>query len=142
MEAILEIYHRPEDRANPVVCVDETSKQHIKETRQSLPMAFGMPRRYDYEYARNGVSNLFMILRPFKGFGMLKSLTDVPVLILLISVEIWWISIFQTLKRLRSFVTISIRISRLRCIKRLIPTKVDVLLRSWRSTIPQSMGVG
>ena len=68
MEAILEIYHRPEDRANPVVCVDETSKQHIKETRQSLPMAFGMPRRYDYEYARNGVSNLFMIFAPLQGF--------------------------------------------------------------------------
>ena len=68
MEGILEIYHRPEDRANPVVCVDETSKQHIKETRQSLPMAFGMPSRYDYEYARNGVSNLFMIFAPLQGF--------------------------------------------------------------------------
>ena len=47
MEAILEIYYRPEDRAHPVVCVDETSKQHIKETRQPLPMAFGMPSRYE-----------------------------------------------------------------------------------------------
>ena len=68
MEAILEIYHRPEATTNPVVCVDETSKQHIKETRQPLPMAFGMPSRYDYEYARNGVSNLFMIFAPLQGF--------------------------------------------------------------------------
>ena len=68
MEEILEIYHRPENRAHPVVCVDETSKQHIKETRQPLPMAFGMPSRYDYEYARNGVSNLFMIFAPLQGF--------------------------------------------------------------------------
>ena len=68
MEDVLEIYHRPEDRAHPVVCVDETSKQHIKETRQPLPMAFGMPSRYDYEYARNGVSNLFMIFAPLQGF--------------------------------------------------------------------------
>ena len=68
MEDILEIYHRPENRAHPVVCVDETSKQHIKETRQPLPMAFGMPSRYDYEYARNGVSNLFMIFAPLQGF--------------------------------------------------------------------------
>ena len=68
MENVLEIYHRPEDRAHPVVCVDETSKQHIKETRQPLPMAFGMPSRYDYEYARNGVSNLFMIFAPLQGF--------------------------------------------------------------------------
>ena len=68
MEDVLEIYHRPEERAHPVVCVDETSKQHIKETRQPLPMAFGMPSRYDYEYARNGVSNLFMIFAPLQGF--------------------------------------------------------------------------
>ena len=68
MEGVLEIYHRPQDRANPVVCVDETSKQHIKETRQPLPMAEGMPSRYDYQYARNGVSNLFMIFAPLQGF--------------------------------------------------------------------------
>ena len=68
MEGILEIYYRPEDRANPVVCVDETSKQHIQETRQPLPIAFGVPSRYDYEYARNGVSNLFMIFAPLQGF--------------------------------------------------------------------------
>ena len=51
-----------------MVCVDETSKQHIKETRQPLPITFGMPSRYDYEYARNGVSNLFMIFAPLQGF--------------------------------------------------------------------------
>ncbi len=68
MEDILEIYHRPEDAKNPVVCVDETSKQHIKETRLPLPIAEGMPSRYDYEYVRNGVSNLFMIFAPLQGF--------------------------------------------------------------------------
>ena len=68
MEDVLEIYHRPQDRANPVVCVDETSQQHIKETRQPLPITEGMPSRYDYQYARNGVSNLFMIFAPLQGF--------------------------------------------------------------------------
>ena len=53
---------------HPVVCVDETSKQHIKETRQPLRIAEGMPSRYDYEYVRNGVSNLFMIFAPLQGF--------------------------------------------------------------------------
>ena len=76
MEDVLEIYHRPEDRAHPVVCVDETSKQHIKETRQPLPMAFGMPSRYDYEYARNGVSNLFMIFAPLQGFRKPVEVTE------------------------------------------------------------------
>lgn len=68
MEAVLEIYHRPEIPTNPVVCVDETSKQHLEETRRSLPMACGMPSRYDSEYRRNGVSNLFMIFAPLQGF--------------------------------------------------------------------------
>ena len=69
MEAILEIYHRPEAPSNPVVCVDETSKQHIKETREPLPIAEGTPGfRYDYEYQRNGVSNLFMIFPPLLRF--------------------------------------------------------------------------
>ena len=68
MEDVLEIYHRPEVATNPVVCVDETSKQHLKETRQPLPLVAGSPRRYDYEYERNGVSNLFMIFAPLHGF--------------------------------------------------------------------------
>ena len=68
MENVLEIYHCPEDTTNPVVCVDETSKQHIKETRQPLPIVEGMPSRYDSEYQRNGVSNLFMIFAPLLGF--------------------------------------------------------------------------
>ena len=68
MEAVLDIYHRPKVSTNPVVCVDETSKQHLKETRHPLPMAEGLPSRYDSEYQRNGVSNLFMIFAPLQGF--------------------------------------------------------------------------
>ena len=68
MEDVLEVYQRPQDTKNPVVCVDETSKQHIKETRSPLPMVEGAPLRYDYQYQRNGVSNLFMIFAPFDGF--------------------------------------------------------------------------
>ena len=72
MEDVLEIYQRPEDATNPVVCVDETSKQHIKETRQPLPIVEGSPRRYDYEYQRNGVSNMFMIFAPLHGFRQVE----------------------------------------------------------------------
>ena len=68
MEDVLDIYQRPQDATNPVVCVDETSKQHIKETRKPLPMVEGSPLRYDSEYLRNGVSNLFMIFAPLEGF--------------------------------------------------------------------------
>ena len=68
MENILEIYQRPQDPAHPVVCVDETSQQHLKDTRDPLPMAPGRPHRSDYTYQRNGVSNLFMIFAPLDGF--------------------------------------------------------------------------
>ena len=72
MEDVLEIYQRPQNATNPVVCVDETSKQHIKETRKPLPMVEGSPCRYDCEYQRNGVSNLFMIFAPFTGFRQVE----------------------------------------------------------------------
>ena len=68
MEDVLDIYQRPKDTAMPIVCVDETSKQHLKETRQPLPITQGRPNRYDSEYQRNGVSNLFMIFAPLQGF--------------------------------------------------------------------------
>ena len=54
--------------AYPLVCVDETSKQHIQEVRQPLGVVKDSPGRYDAEYRRNGVSNLFMIFAPLLGF--------------------------------------------------------------------------
>ena len=68
MENVLDLYHRPEAAAYPLVCVDETSKQHIQEVRQPLGVVKGSPSRYDAEYKRNGVSNLFMIFAPLQGF--------------------------------------------------------------------------
>lgn len=68
MEDILEVYHRPYDPKRPLVCIDEASKQQVKETREPLPRQAGKPERYDYEYERNGVSNLFMIFAPLEGW--------------------------------------------------------------------------
>jgi hypothetical protein len=67
MEDVLEVYKRPYDRQRPVVCLDETSKQLIGETRQPVPAAPGQVAHYDYEYVRNGVANLFMIFEPLAG---------------------------------------------------------------------------
>ncbi len=60
MEDVIEVYHRPHDPERPVVCVDETSKQLIAETRLPVPAKPGQQRRIDYEYRRNGTANLFM----------------------------------------------------------------------------------
>ena len=46
----------------------ETSKQLVKETKVPLPIEPGQPPRYDYEYERNGVSNLFMFVEPLAGW--------------------------------------------------------------------------
>jgi hypothetical protein len=67
MEDILEIYKRPYDTNMPLICMDETSKQLVKETRQPIRAIPGQPARYDYEYERNGVCNLFMFYEPFGG---------------------------------------------------------------------------
>jgi len=64
MEDVLDVYHRPYDPNYPVVCFDESNKQQVKEKRIPLPMAAGQPERYDCEYERNGVSNLFMVFEP------------------------------------------------------------------------------
>lgn len=67
MEDILTVYTRPYDPRIPVICMDETSKQLTKEARIPLPCRCGQPRRYDYEYERNRVANLFMFFEPFQG---------------------------------------------------------------------------
>ena len=68
MEDVLEVYKRPHDPARPLVCLDETSKQLVAETRTPLPMLPGQPARYDYEYERNGTANLFMLFAPLEGW--------------------------------------------------------------------------
>ncbi len=66
MEDVLEVYHRSFDDNEVLVCLDETSKQLVQETRQPRPARPGAPVAYDYEYQRNGVSNLFMLYAPLE----------------------------------------------------------------------------
>jgi hypothetical protein len=72
MEDVLEVYQRPQDPTYPVVCVDETSKQLIAETRVPIPAKPGRPARHDYEYERNGTANLFMMFAPLEGWRRVK----------------------------------------------------------------------
>jgi hypothetical protein len=68
MEDVLDVYTRPHDPERPLVCLDETSKQLVAETRQPLALRRGQPARYDYEYKRGGTANLFMLFAPLEGF--------------------------------------------------------------------------
>src|SRR5258708_12891404 len=68
MEDVLAVYTRPRDPDRPLVCLDESSKQLIAETRVPVPMKPGRPARHDYEYERNGTANLFMMFAPLEGW--------------------------------------------------------------------------
>jgi hypothetical protein len=68
MEDVLETYKLPYDPRFPVVCLDETSRQLIGETRPSLPMRPGDVKKTDFEYRRNGTANLFMMFEPWTGW--------------------------------------------------------------------------
>lgn len=72
MEDVLEVYTRPYDRQRPQVCLDESSKQLVAETREPLPAAPGQRERADYEYERKGTANLFMLFEPLAGQRWVK----------------------------------------------------------------------
>ena len=68
MEDVLDVYQRPPDPQRPLVCMDESSKQLVKETRPGQPARPGRPHRYDAEYERAGVRNLFLAVAPLAGW--------------------------------------------------------------------------
>lgn len=64
MEDVLELYQEPYDPARPVVCMDETNKQLVAETRAPVAAGPGRPRRVDYEYERRGTADVFLFTEP------------------------------------------------------------------------------
>ena len=67
MEDILDVYTRPYDPRRPLVCMDETSKQLLRDARTPLPVGPGQRARVDYEYERGGVVNVFLFCEPLAG---------------------------------------------------------------------------
>jgi len=67
MEDVLEVYHRPYDPDRPQICLDETSKQLVAESRPSAPLRPGRCKRVDPEYRRCGVTSVFMLSEPLAG---------------------------------------------------------------------------
>jgi len=72
MEHLLDVYKRPYDPKHPVVCMDETPRQLIKETRMPISGGKRRPKRHDYEYERCGVFNVFMANEPLAGRRLTK----------------------------------------------------------------------
>jgi hypothetical protein len=67
MEQVLDVYKRPFSEKNPVICMDESPKQLIGETKIPIQIRPGNVRRYDYEYRRNGMCNIFIASEPLAG---------------------------------------------------------------------------
>lgn len=72
MEMVLDVYKRPYDPRFPVVCMDETPKQLIKETKRLIKARPGSLAKYDYEYERRGVCNIFIASEPLAGKRIVK----------------------------------------------------------------------
>ena len=70
MERVLEVHKRPFDPRYPVVCMDESPKQLIGETRIPIPASRGIPARHDYAYRRCGMCNIFLACEPLAGKRM------------------------------------------------------------------------
>jgi len=66
MEDVLEVYLRPRDSKKPLVCLDEASRQLIAETRKSISVEPGKPKRIDSEYRRCGTASVFMMTAPLE----------------------------------------------------------------------------
>ena len=67
MEYVLDVYKREYSEEFPVVCMDESPKQLIKETRIGIAMRQGKEAREDFEYERCRVATIFLVWEPFKG---------------------------------------------------------------------------
>lgn len=72
MENVLDVYKRPYDSEYPVVCMDESPRQLIGEVKVPIPSRPGSLEKFDYEYERKGVCNVFMACEPLAGKRMVK----------------------------------------------------------------------
>lgn len=73
MEKILDVYHEKYNTKNPLICMDEASKQIVADLNPTLPVTPGQPRREDHHYERKGVRALFLFFDPLKGWRRVSS---------------------------------------------------------------------
>lgn len=72
MYRLLELYKQPYDSGQPMVCMDEKSKQLLEDNRQPLRARPGKLEKYDYEYKRKGTCNIFVAIEPKRGMRVVK----------------------------------------------------------------------
>ena len=142
MEDVLAVYTRPHDPDMPLVCLDETSKQLIAETRAPVQMKPGRPARHDYEYERKGTANLFMMFAPLEGWRHVKVTDRHTALDYAHALKDLADMHFSTPRKLFWCKTISTPIPRLHSMKLFPPPKQGGWPKGSNGTTLQSTAVG
>jgi hypothetical protein len=143
MEDVLKLYAEPYDPARPVICMDETNKQLVGETRTPIAAGPGTPRRIDYEYERRGTADVFLFTEPLGNWrcvDVTESRTRVD----------WALQIKNLVDDYYPHATkirlvmdnLNTRIRSARCTRPSRRKRHAGSLRSWRSTTHRSMEAG
>ena len=141
MEEVLSVYTRPYDARRPQVCMDETSKQLVSETRVPLPMQPGQPKCCDNEYERHGTANLFMACEPLAGKRDLQ-VTDQRTKVDLARFIRDLVDVYYPTARM-VLVMDNLNTHTLAALYEVFePAEARRLSRSWKSTTPPSTAVG
>ena len=72
MYCLLDLYKQAHDSSQPLVCMDEKSKQLLEDNRQPIKAKPGKLEKYDYEYKRKGTCNIFVAVEPKAGRRVVK----------------------------------------------------------------------
>ena len=134
-------YQRPHDPEFPLVCLDETSKQLIAETRMPIPTKPG-PARLDYKYQRNGTANLFMMFAPLEGWRHVEVTDRHTAVATPTSSRIYLTRTFRRRRRSYSCRTISTPTSRPHSTKLFLPPRHVGSSRGSSGTTPPNTAVG
>jgi DDE superfamily endonuclease len=72
MYELIDLYHQPDNPQQPVVCVDEKSKQLLASVRPTIALKPGAATKEDGEYERRGTRNIFVAVEPKGGWRFAK----------------------------------------------------------------------
>jgi hypothetical protein len=68
MEDVLDLYAQAHSEEEPLICMDEASKQMLRDVEEAIPLSPGQPKREDYHYERRGVQAMFLFFDPIRGW--------------------------------------------------------------------------
>ncbi len=72
MYRLLDLYKQAYDPSQPMICMDEKSKQLLEDNRQPIKARPGKIEKFDYEYKRKGTCNIFVAVVPKAGIRIVK----------------------------------------------------------------------